>query len=143
MAARRGRPAIGSSQHGVPARPAPTPARSDTRSSGATPSFTRPGLAPSLLAAVVLLACVAFLDAPAFVFVRWAVTVLALIVLVFTVRGRAWWATVLMAAIAVCWNPVAVVPIVGEVWATMQIVAAAVFVVVGIVLKVPRGTDAG
>jgi hypothetical protein len=89
--------------------------------------FTRPALAPSLLAAVVLLACVAFVDSSAFVFVRWGVTVLALIVLVFTVRGRAWWAAVLMAAVAVLWNPIA--PI------------AAVFVVVGIVVKVPRATE--
>ncbi|PZF59974.1 hypothetical protein DEJ23_01390 [Curtobacterium sp. MCSS17_008] len=95
------------------------------------------------MAAVVLLACTAIVDAPAFVFARWGVTVLALIVLVFAVRGRTWWAAVLTAAIAVCWNPVVVVPIPGEVWAALQVLAAALFVVVGLVVKVPRETDAG
>ncbi|PZE67623.1 hypothetical protein DEI83_05805 [Curtobacterium sp. MCBD17_021] len=105
------------------------------------PDFTRPALAPSLLAAVVLLACVAFVDASAFVFARWGVTVLALIVLVFAIRGRAWWAAVLTAAVAVCWNPVVTVPFPGEVWAGLQLVAAALFIVVGIAVKVPRAAE--
>ncbi|WP_260855568.1 DUF6804 family protein [Curtobacterium sp. 9128] len=108
---------------------------------GSVPPFTRPALAPSLIAAIVLLACVAFLDQPAFVFARWGVTVLALIVLVFAARGRAWWAAVLMAAVAVCWNPLVVVPIPGQVWAALQVVAAALFIVVGIAVKVPRTTE--
>ena len=140
MASRKGRPPAGSSLHGVSA-PAPRPATQQGRATD-TPPFTRPALAPSLLAAVVLLACVALVDSSAFVFARWGVTVLALIVLVFAVRGRTWWAAALMAAVAVCWNPVVVVPIPGQVWAAMQILAAAVYIVVGIVVKVPRGADA-
>lgn len=146
MAARKGRPTIGSSQQGVPARPTPrTPARpAQPRSSGGRelPPYTRPALAPSLLAAVVLLACVAIIDSSAFVFARWGVTVLALIVLVFAVRGRTWWAALLMAAVAVCWNPLVVVPIPGQVWAALQVVAAALFIAVGLAVKVPRETDA-
>jgi hypothetical protein len=148
MAARKGRPPVGSSQSGLPT----TPARGTTGSGqGARPAatgkaelppFTRPALAPSLIAAIVLLACVAIVDSSAFVFARWGVTVLALIVLVFTVRGRAWWAAVLMAAVAVCWNPLAVVEIPGPVWAALQLVAAALFIVVGILVKVPRETAA-
>ncbi|GAA3338225.1 hypothetical protein GCM10017714_08530 [Curtobacterium pusillum] len=144
MAARKGRPPAGSSLHGVPAgpaRPASTEGATSERASGDTAPFTRPALAPSLIAAIVLLACVAIIDSSGFVFARWGVTVLSLIVLVFAVRGRAWWAAVLMAAIAVCWNPLAVVPIPGEVWAALQIVAAALFIVVGIVVKVPRETE--
>ena len=142
--ARKGRPPAGSSLHGVPAGPT-RPAAGRTASAGGatgTPGYTRPALAPSLLAAIVLLACVAVIDSSAFVFARWGVTVLALIVLVFAVRGRVWWAAVLTAAIAVCWNPVVVVPIPGQVWAALQLLAAALFIVVGIVVKVPRGTDA-
>ncbi|PYY42497.1 hypothetical protein DEJ32_02940 [Curtobacterium sp. MCPF17_046] len=105
------------------------------------PAFTRPALAPSLLAAVVLLACVAFIDSSAFVFARWGVTVLALIVLVFAVRGRVWWAAVLTAAVAVCWNPVVTLPLPGELWAGLQLVAAALFIVVGIAVKVPRPAE--
>ncbi|WP_258375201.1 DUF6804 family protein [Curtobacterium sp. MCSS17_008] len=144
--ARKGRPPAGSSLHGVPSRTADPQSAGQVRPGpppGSTPPFTRPALAPSLLAAVVLLACTAIVDAPAFVFARWGVTVLALIVLVFAVRGRTWWAAVLTAAIAVCWNPVVVVPIPGEVWAALQVLAAALFVVVGLVVKVPRETDAG
>lgn len=148
MAARRGRPAIGSSQQRGTARPpaggSPVrrPAATPTGKDGRTlPDFTRPALAPSLLAAVVLLACVAFIDSSAFVFARWGVTVLALIVLVFAIRGRVWWAAVLTAAVAVCWNPVVTVPIPGQVWAGIQLVAAALFIVVGIAVKVPRAAD--
>lgn len=139
MAARKGRPAAGSSLQGLPASTATNaPA---TGGKKATPPFTRPALAPSLIAAMLLLACVAIIDSSAFVFARWGVSVLALIVLVFAVRGRTWWAAALMAAVAVCWNPIAVVPIPGEVWAASQILAAALFVVVGIVVKVPRETE--
>jgi hypothetical protein len=141
MSARKGRPPVGSSQHGVPAgspRPAPAAPANGAR---VTPPFTRPALAPSMIAAIVLLACVAIVDSSGFVFARWGVTVLALIVLVFSVRGKAWWAALLMAAVAVCWNPLVTVPIPGQVWAALQLVAAALFIVVGIVVKVPRESD--
>ncbi|QQD74833.1 hypothetical protein I8920_07935 [Curtobacterium sp. YC1] len=141
MAARKGRPPVGSSQHGVPAAPA-RPAPAAARRTAETPGFTRPALAPSLIAAIVLLSCVAIIDSSGFVYARWGVTVLALIVLVFAVRGRTWWAAVLMAAVAVCWNPVVTVTIPGQVWAGLQLVAAGLFVVVGIVVKVPREADA-
>ncbi|MBF4614928.1 DUF6804 family protein [Curtobacterium sp. VKM Ac-1376] len=141
MAARKGRPPLGSSQHGVPAAPVRPAAGSPSRTRE-TPLFTRPALAPSLIAAIVLLACVAIVDSSGFVFARWGVTVLALIVLVFSIRGKTWWASVLMAAVAVCWNPLATVPVPGQVWAALQLVAAVLFVVVGLVVKVPRETDA-
>ncbi|ROR33317.1 hypothetical protein EDF63_1725 [Curtobacterium sp. JUb34] len=140
MAARKGRPPVGSSQHGVPAAPVrPAAGATSTR---ATPGFTRPALAPSLIAAIVLLACVAIIDSSGFVFARWGVTVLALIVLVFAVRGKTWWAALLMAAVAVCWNPLVTVPIPGQVWAALQILVAALFIVMGIAVKVPREADA-
>lgn len=163
MAARKGRPAVGSSLgsargssfgagatggtgdrgSGPGADRAGTGGRAGARgrASRPVPDFTRPALAPGLIAAIVLLACVAFLDAPAFVAVRWGVTVLALIILVFALRGRAWWALVVTAAIAVCWNPLVTVPIPGQVWAALQIVAAALFVVMGLAVKVPRTTE--
>lgn len=148
MAARKGRPAVGSSLRAGSGSgsafgaAASRSAAGDAASRGSTtPEFTRPALAPSLIAAIVLLACVAFLDAPAFVAVRWGITVLALIVFVFAMRGRAWWAMALTAAIAVCWNPLVTVPIPGQVWAALQIVAAALFIVVGIAVKVPRSAE--
>ena len=160
MAARKGRPAVGSSLGSTRGSSFGTGATRDGaagpgavhagtggraggggRASRPVPDFTRPALAPGLIAAIVLLACVAFLDAPAFVAVRWGITVLALIILVFALRGRAWWALVVTAAIAVCWNPLVTVPIPGQLWAALQIVAAALFVVMGLAVKVPRTTE--
>ncbi|WP_175470221.1 DUF6804 family protein [Curtobacterium sp. MCBA15_001] len=146
MAGRKGRPQVGSSLRsgaGSGRTGAAEPRRASRPAGGAEqpPAFTRPALAPGLLAAVVLLACVALLDDPAFVAVRWGVTVLALIVLVFALRGRTWWALIVTAAIAVCWNPLVTVPIPGQVWAALQIIAAAVFVVIGIAVKVPRSAE--
>ncbi|MCJ1714848.1 DUF6804 family protein [Microbacterium sp. M1A1_1b] len=154
MAGRKGRPQVGSSLRPSGGSGSRSGSPSSTAGSGASfgaaasrgrgggkpdlPDYTRPALAPSLLAAIVLLACVALLDAPAFVAVRWGITVLALIVLVFALRGRTWWAIAVTAAVAVCWNPLVTVPIPGQVWAALQIVAAAVFIVVGIAVKVPR-----
>ncbi|PZE28718.1 MULTISPECIES: DUF6804 family protein [unclassified Curtobacterium] len=103
----------------------------------AEPDFTRPALAPGLLAAVGLLACIALVGSSGFVFVRVGVTFLALVVIVFAFRARAWVAAAVTLAIAVCWNPVVTVPIPGQLWAALQIVAAAAFVAVGIVVKVP------
>jgi len=160
MAARKGRPAVGSSLGSTRGSSFGTGATRDGaagpgadragtggraggggRASRPVPDFTRPALAPGLIAAIVLLACVAFLDAPAFIAVRWGITVLALIILVFALRGRAWWALVVTAAIAVCWNPLVTVPIPGQLWAALQIVAAALFVVMGLAVKVPRTTE--
>lgn len=155
MAGRKGRPQVGSSlRSSGQQRPAASGRGTATSRPGSSsfgpaasgsakklPDFTRPALAPSLLAAIVLLACVALLDAPAFVAVRWGVTVLALIVLVFALRGRTWWAMVLMAAVAVCWNPLVTIPIPGQVWAALQVLAAALFIVVGIAVRVPRSAE--
>ena len=48
-------------------------------------SFTRPALAPGLIAAVVLFVGIALMGQTAFTFTSWAVTVLALIIVVFAV----------------------------------------------------------
>jgi len=109
----------------------------------AAPEFTRPALAPGLLAAVALVAGSVLLDSSIFTGFRYAVSILALIVLVFAIRGRAWWALPLLAAIAVLWNPVVVVPLDGQPWAALQFVAAVVFVIVGVRTKVPTDDAPG
>jgi len=102
------------------------------------PEFLRPALAPGLLGAVVLSVGAFLLDSGGFTVVRYAVSILALIVLVFAWRGRTWWALPLLAAVAVLWNPVVVVPLDGQPWAAMQFAAAVVFVVAGVRIKVPN-----
>jgi hypothetical protein len=114
----------------VPNRPAPAP------------DFLRPALAPGLLGAIVLLAGVALLDSAWFVPVRFVVTILALIMCVFAVRGRAWWALPFLAAIAVLWNPVVTVPVGDQAWQAFQFLAALVLVIAGVLIKVPAGDAA-
>lgn len=111
----------------VPNRPAPAA------------DFLRPALAPGLLGAIVLLAGLALLQTAWFVPVRFVVTILALIMCVFAVRGRAWWALPFLAAIAVLWNPVVVLPIDDRTWQSFQFLAALAFVIAGILIKVPAG----
>jgi hypothetical protein len=69
--------------------------------------------------------------------VRFVVTILGLIMCVFAVRGRVWWALPLLAAIAVLWNPVVVLPIDDRTWQSFQFLAALAFVITGILIKVP------
>jgi hypothetical protein len=101
------------------------------------PDFLRPALAPGLLGAIVLLAGLALTDTPWFVPVRFVVAILALIMCVFAVRGRAWWALPFLAAIAVLWNPVVVIPIDDRTWQAFQFLAALAMVVTGILIRVP------
>ena len=107
------------------------------------PAFLRPALAPGLLGAIVLTVGAFLLGSPTFTIVRFAVAILALIVLVFAWRGRTWWALPLMAAIAVLWNPVVVVPLSGQPWAALQFAGAVVFVAAGVLVKVPTEAAQG
>ncbi|KQQ27678.1 MULTISPECIES: DUF6804 family protein [unclassified Frondihabitans] len=100
-------------------------------------AFLRPALAPGLLAAVALVAGATLIHSPAFVGFRYVVSILALIVLVFAWRGRAYLYLPFLAAIAVVWNPVWVIPLTGQLWQGLQFIAAAVFIAAGIRIKVP------
>lgn len=104
--------------------------------------FLRPALAPGLLAAIVLVAGLALLDTEWFFGVRFVVAVLALIMCVFAVRGHAWLALPPLAAIAVLWNPVIVVPLEDQTWQALQFVAALVTIVAGVLIRVPVADDA-
>ena len=120
----------------MPNRPAPASAA----------DFLRPALAPGLLGAIVLVAGLALIDTSWFVPVRFIVAILALIMCVFAVRGRAWWALPFLAAIAVLWNPVVVIPVDDQPWQALQFAAALVMVVAGILIRVPvedAGASAG
>nr|WP_254281096.1 DUF6804 family protein [Frigoribacterium sp. VKM Ac-2836] len=90
-----------------------------------------------MLAAVALLAGTALLDSDVFTVFRYVVSIFALIVLVFAYRGRTWWALPLLAAVAVLWNPVFVVPVQADLWQGLQFVAAALMIAVGVLVKVP------
>jgi hypothetical protein len=102
-----------------------------------TPEFRRPALAPGILGAIVLLAGLALLDnAGGFLFIKFAVAILALILCVFAWQAGQWWWIIGLGAIAVAWNPVWPFAFGGQVWVAAQFVAALVFVASGILVRV-------
>ena len=101
------------------------------------PTFSRSALAPGLLGAIALLAGLALIDSESFIIIRYAVSILALILCVFAVQGSAWWWLIGLAPIAVLWNPIFVIELHGQGWVAAQYVAALLFNVVGVRVKVP------
>jgi hypothetical protein len=101
------------------------------------PTFSRAALAPGLLGAIALLAGLALIDADSFIIIRYVVSILALILCVFAVQGKAWWWLVGLAPIAVLWNPIVVIELHGQGWVAAQYFAALLFIVVGVRVKVP------
>ncbi|MEC5150451.1 DUF6804 family protein [Cryobacterium sp. GrIS_2_6] len=101
------------------------------------PTFSRAALAPGLLGAIALLAGLALIDADSFIIIRYTVSILALILCVFALQGKAWWWLIGLAPIAVLWNPIFVIELNGQGWVAAQYVAALLFIVVGVRVKVP------
>jgi hypothetical protein len=99
-----------------------------------TPEFRRTALAPGILGAIVLLAGLALLD-------NAAVSILALIMCVFSWQGKQWWWIIALLAIAVLWNPVAPFAFHGQGWVALQFVGAIVFIVVGLRVKIKNPDD--
>ncbi|MCU1546022.1 MAG: hypothetical protein JWP30_1122 [Homoserinimonas sp.] len=102
------------------------------------PEFTRPALAPGILGAIVIFVGFALWESDAFLFVRFGVCILALIVAVFAWQGRQWWWLVGLLPIAVIWNPAWIIEGEGQGWVAMHYVAALVLIVAGVTTKVPR-----
>ncbi len=107
-----------------------------------TPEYRRPALAPGILGAIVLFAGLALLDnAGGYLFIRFAVSILALIMCVFSWQAKQWWWIIALLVIAVLWNPVVPLALHGQGWVALQFVGALVFVVVGILVKVKNPED--
>lgn len=94
-------------------------------------------LAPGLLGAIVLLAGLALLDSDGYLVIRFAVAILAAIIVVFAVQARAWGWAVLPAVVTVVWNPVLPVDFSGQLWVAAQFVAALALIVVGLRVRFP------
>ncbi len=107
-----------------------------------TPEFRRTALAPGLLGAIVLLAGLALLDNPAgYIFIKFGVAILALIVLVFVWQSRQLWWVLPLVLIAVAWNPIFPIPFSGQWWVAAQFVGAIVFIAVAILVRVKNPED--
>lgn len=111
-------------------------------SSYPTKSFRRTALAPGILGAIVLLAGLALLGSSAYYWIEIVVAVLAAIVGVYAWQSKQWWWLPLLAAIVVLWNPIFPINLNGNfLWPILQYVAALVFIVCGILIKVPNPDD--
>ncbi|WP_245762480.1 DUF6804 family protein [Mycetocola miduiensis] len=102
------------------------------------PNFTRPALAPGILAAIVLFVGVALIDSSWFIVVRFVVAILAVIVAWFAIAGRRWWWLVVLVPIVVLWNPVFPLGLTGTGWMSAQLIAPIFLVAAGIMITVPR-----
>jgi hypothetical protein len=107
-----------------------------------TPAFRRTALAPGILAAIVLLAGLALLESSGFIWIRYAVSILALIVVVFAWQSRQWWWIIGLVPVAIVWNPVwPITPAPLQLWLGLQYVAAILFIACGVLIKVPNKDD--
>jgi hypothetical protein len=112
-------------------------------SSYPTKSFRRTALAPGILGAIVLLAGLALLDnSAAFYWIKVVTAILAAVVVVYSWQSKQWWWIVPLAAIVVIWNPVWPLTIrPGQLWVALQYVAVILFIVSGLLIKVPNPDD--
>jgi hypothetical protein len=108
-----------------------------------TKSFRRTALAPGILGAIVLLAGLALItNGAAFFWIKTVTAILAAIIAVYAWQAKQWWWLPFLAAIVVLWNPVWPVTIGAEkIWLILQYVAAILFVVCGVLIKVTNPDD--
>ncbi|HWM34568.1 MAG TPA: DUF6804 family protein [Pseudolysinimonas sp.] len=100
------------------------------------PASRRVALAPGLLGAVALLAGIALTESGGFIVIRFIASILALIIVVFAFQARHWWWMPFLLAIAVAWNPVYPFDLAGPWWVGAQYLAALVFVLAGVLIRV-------
>jgi hypothetical protein len=107
-----------------------------------TPEYRRTAFAPALLGAIVTLAGLALLDNPGgYLFIRFGVAILALIVVVFAWQAKHYWWVLPLVAIAVAWNPIFPPDFHGQWWVAAQFVATIVFIAAGILIRVKNPED--
>jgi hypothetical protein len=107
-----------------------------------TPKFRRTALAPAVLAVIVLMAGLALLDSgEAYLWIRFPVSILAVIVGVFAWQAKQRWWLVGLAPIVVLWNPVWPIVLHGQFWVALQFVAALVFIATGFLVKIRNPED--
>ncbi|GLJ80019.1 DUF6804 family protein [Microbacterium imperiale] len=106
------------------------------------PLRQRNALAPGILGAATLVAGMALIGGDVAVVVSFIVTILALIIAWFAVQARQWWWAVVMAAIAIVWNPVVPFSFAAPIWLTAHVIAAAAFLAAGALIWTERSEPA-
>lgn len=106
-----------------------------------TPALRRTALVPAILGAIVLLAGVALIGSDGFTVIRFAVSILALIVSVFVWQAKHWWWLAGLLPIAVVWNPILPITIEGQLGFGIHYVAAIVFIAAGVFTRVRNEED--
>jgi hypothetical protein len=102
----------------------------------------RTAIIPAALAAIALLAGLALIGSETYLVIRFAVSILALIVAVFAWQARQWWWLAGLVPIAVLWNPVLPIDLgMPSVWSALHYVAVMVFLVAGILIRVDEKPD--
>jgi hypothetical protein len=108
-----------------------------SRSTPAKPPVRRPAIAAGILGAIVLLAGTFLVGTDAFLYIRYAAAILALITIVLLVQVKRFGWIAPLAAVAVLWNPVYPFGFSGQFWVMAQYLAAAVFILTAVLVKVP------
>lgn len=106
-----------------------------------TPEFRRTALVPGILAAIVLIAGAVLVGTDGFTWIRFAVSILALIVAVFAWQARHWWWLIGLVPIAIVWNPVWPFEFDGPIWQGAQFAAALIFILAAILVKIVNVDD--
>lgn len=106
-----------------------------------TPQFRRTALAPGILGAIVLLAGVALLETDGFIFIRFVVSILALILCVYAVQARQWWWIIGLVPITLLWNPVVEFSIDRVLFLGAHYIAVLIFIATGIFVKIRNLDD--
>lgn len=102
----------------------------------------RTAIIPAVLAAIVLLAGLALLNGDGFIVIRFAVSILALIVGVFAWQAKQWWWLIALVPIAVLWNPAFPIDLGNDtLWLALQYLAAIVFLICGFFIRVVDSTQ--
>jgi hypothetical protein len=97
----------------------------------------RTALVPAILAIVALFVGLALLGSDSYTIIRFVVSILALIIVVFAWQARHWWWIVPFVAIAVLWNPVLPIDVAAaDLWLGLQYIAVVIFMSAGILIRV-------
>lgn len=101
------------------------------------PAFNRAALAPGLLGAIVLIGGLALIGGGWYLYLQYAVSILALILCVFAGQAKQWWWFAGLIPLAVIWNPIWPITFDDVVLRVLHLAGAVIFVAVAVTVKIP------